>query len=190
MFLDILGQLAYILHTLQVDIRLNHRDVKINNIMVRRRKTGRTGLRLETGFMESDYAVTLIDFGFACVGCPPPRQPLTVFQAGSWFDMGEICCKAGRDIAQLLYCIHCYYPVDVYLTDTVAAAVRAWMQILWRGSTVDMLAGFTKRGYPSLSGVPEFHRGVYRFLKRAEVDPAACTPARIFGEVCRLLPTV
>lgn len=187
-FLDILGQLAYILHILQVGLRFNHRDVKINNIMVRRRKSGHTHLQINDASMESNYAVTLIDFGFACLGCP--KQLRASFQAGSWFDKGDICYKVGRDLAQLIFCIHCYYPLDIYLTDTIAAVIHRWMQTPWRGTSVDMLQGFTKKGYPSATGVPEFHRGVYRFLKHSDVDPIACAPARIFQEVCQLLPTI
>lgn len=192
MFLDVLGQLAYILHFLQSELRLNHRDVKINNIMMRRRTRGHRAVLTLGGdpHMESDYAVSLIDFGFACLGCPPPRAPLTAFQAGSWFKMGEVCCKEGRDLAQLLYCIHCSYPLDIYLTDEVAAAVRDWLQIRWRGGVVDILAGITKKGLPNPVGEqPEYHKGIYRFLRRSDVDPAACAPARVFKEACRLLAT-
>jgi serine/threonine protein kinase len=192
LFLEILGQLAYILHFLQVELRLNHRDVKSNNVMMRRRTYGHSAtLTLGGASLQTGYAVSLIDFGFACVGCPPPQKSLTAFQAGSWFEMGEVCCKAGRDIAQLLICIHCSYPLDIYLTDTVAALVREWVQIPWRRGIADGLAGFTKKGYPNPAGSrAEYHKGVYKFLQRREVDPVACSPARIFKEVCRLLPTM
>jgi serine/threonine protein kinase len=181
-FLEIMAQVAFILHNLQTYLRLNHRDVKVNNIMIRK---GRDPIVLELDGLSfaSGLELTLIDFGFACVGCPPPKQPMTVFQAGSWFPMGELCCKAGRDLAQLIYCINCYFPIDEYLTLDVAAAVRAWMQIPWTGGIADALFGFTKEGRPRRAGSKgpaEYHTGIYEFLRRPDVDPTACAPQAIF----------
>lgn len=179
---ELLGQIAYILHHLQRRLRLNHRDVKVNNILVRHRTTP-IEIELDGHTLVTEYEVTLIDFGFACVGCPAPRVPNTVFQAGSWFPMGELCCKEGRDIAQLLYCIHCYFPLDEFLPSPVATMLRNWMQIPWSGGVADGLHGFTKEGRPrrvGASGQPEFHTGIYEFLRRPEVDPVICAPVTVF----------
>jgi serine/threonine protein kinase len=182
-FLELMAQIAYILHHLQHSLRLNHRDVKVNNVMVRKHSKPIL-LELDGLSVGTEFELTLIDFGFACVGCPPPKAPVTVFQAGSWFSMGELCCKAGRDIAQLLYCIHCYFPVEEYLTPAVAAAVRSWMQIPWIGGTVDALNGFSKEGKPRSKGLPDYHTGIYEFLRRPDVDPTTCAPLTVF-KACR-----
>jgi hypothetical protein len=103
--------------------------------------------------------------------------------------MGELCCKAGRDLAQLIYCIHCYYPVEEYLTVDVATAVKAWMQIPWSGGVADALAGFTKEGRPRRTGAagkPEYNTGIYEFLRRPDVDPTTCSPLTIF-KACQSL---
>jgi len=187
-FLSIILQVAFILYHLQCKLRLNHRDVKVNNIMIRRR-TEPVTLGLEGVSMSSDFELTLIDFGFACVGCPPPLDPITAFQAGSWFPMGELCCKEGRDLAQLIYCIHCYFPVDEFLTPVIAAAVRGWMQIPWANGIADGLYGFTKEGRPRRSGArgnPEYNTGIYEFLRRPDVDPTTCAPLTIFKACCDL----
>ena len=188
-FLEIMAQVAFILHHLQNRLRLNHRDVKVNNILIRRRDP--FSLELEGVPFATTYELTLIDFGFACVGCPPPKEPLTVFQAGSWFPMGELCCKAGRDLAQLVYCIHCYFPIDEFLTPEIAAAVREWIQIPWTGGVADAIHGFTKEGRPrrkGSKGPPEYHTGIYEFLRRPDVDPKACSPITIFKN-CQSLNT-
>ena len=187
LFLEIVAQTAFILHHLQNRLRLNHRDMKVNNILIRRGT--QILLDLCGATITTDYEVTLIDFGFACVGCPPPKSPVTVFQAGSWFPMGELCCKAGRDLAQLIFCIHCYFPIEKYLTPAVAAAVKSWMQIPWSGGIADGLVGFTKEGRPrrvGAKGPPEYHTGIYEFLRRPDVDPTACGPLTLF-QSCRSL---
>lgn len=191
-FLEILAQTAYILHYLQSRLRLNHRDVKVNNLMVRARKEP-VILTLGDVSVPTMFEITLIDFGFACVGCPPPRAPNTVFQAGSWFPMGELCCKQGRDLAQLLYCVHCYFPLNTYLPAALWSAVRGWMQIPWSGGVADAFHGFTKEGRPRRAGAagkPEYHTGIYEFLRRSDVDPVACAPVTVFRECARLISTV
>lgn len=191
-FVELLAQVAYILYYLQAELRLNHRDVKVNNILVRRRKSSEPPVLLELGeqILATQFELTLIDFGFACVGCPPPRAPNTVFQAGSWFPAGELCCKLGRDIAQLLFCVHCYYPLDDYLPTDLCTEIRRWLQVEWSGGRADILHGFTKEGHPrraGASGIPEFHTGIYEFLRRPEVDPPTCAPATVFAACCRYL---
>lgn len=191
-FLEILAQTAYILHHLQTRLRLNHRDVKVNNLMVRARKEP-VILTLGEVSVPTLFEVTLIDFGFACVGCPPPRAPNTVFQAGSWFPMGELCCKQGRDLAQLLYCIHCYFPLNTFLPPTLYATVRSWMQIPWSSGMADGFHGFTKEGCPrrmGAAGKPGYDTGIYEFLRRVDVDPVALAPTTVFRECARLLPTI
>jgi serine/threonine protein kinase len=189
-FLEIIAQTAYILYYLQTVLRLNHRDLKINNVLVRRRDPSDTLVLVFDDLpILCRYEVVLIDFGFACVGCPPPEPPNTVFQAGSWFPSGELCCKAGRDLAQLIYSIHCYFPLERYLTAPVAKAVREWMRIPWTGGIADALTGFTKEGRPrhgSARGHAEYNTGIYEFLRRPEVDPESCDPRHIYHEIYRL----
>ena len=178
-FLEIMAQIAYILYHLQNRLRLNHRDVKVNNVLIRKR-TSPIILELDGISFSTDYELTLIDFGFACVGCPPPKQPMTVFQAGTWFPMSELCCKAGRDLAQLIYCIHCYFPLETFLTAEVMVKVKEWMQIPWTGGIADAFLGFTKEGRPRSKGVATYNTGIYEFLRRPDVDPTACSPLTVF----------
>jgi serine/threonine protein kinase len=188
MLIDILSQTAYILYHLQKSLRLNHRDVKINNILIRQR-TDPVLLEIDIHRCMSAYEVILIDFGFACVGCPPPKVPITMFQSGSWFTMGDICCKLGRDIAQLLFCIHCYFPLQEYLTPSLYGEIKGWMQIPWSGGVADALRGFTKEGKPrrmSAFTTPEYHTGIYEFLRRVDVDPVSCEPGTVFSKCCSL----
>ena len=127
--------------------------------------------------MTTDYEITVIDFGFACVG---NQELTTAFQAGSWFPMGDFCCKVGRDIAQLIYCIHCYFPLEEYLTPTIVAAVQQWMTIPWSGGVANALNGFSQKGTPIQRSPPEYHTGIYEFLRKPSVDPILCDPLRVF----------
>lgn len=188
-FLEILGQMACILYALQRFLRLNHRDVKINNIMVRRRTAGSAAtLRLGGAEISTQMELTLIDFGFACVGCPPPRPPMSAFHASTYFTPHEMCCKVGRDLAQLIFCIHCYFPLHQYLPRELYREVRGWLQITWAEGVADAFYGFEEDGTPhsTTAGPPTYHQGVYEFLRRAEVDVPACEPVSLFHRCVRL----
>jgi len=190
-FLEILAQMACILYVLQRNMRLNHRDVKVNNILVRRRPAGvaPVSLRMSGIEIQSPLELTLIDFGFACVGCAPPRPPMSAFNASSYFTPHEMCCKVGRDLAQLIFCIHCYFPLHVFLPYELYRELRRWLQIPWADGVADVLHGFEEDGTPRearMSGAPTYHQGIYEFLRRAEVDVPACEPVRLFQECYRL----
>ena len=192
-FLEIIAQVAAILCILQRSLRLNHRDLKVNNLMIRARRDTPVTLELGGMHMTTGYELTVIDFGFACVSCPPPRPQIATFQAGSWFPMGDLCCKPGRDLAQLIYCLHCFFPLDEYLPEALVATVRKWMIVrLHGGELVDLLGGFTEDGEPlPLTAVnarrsPVYHKGIYEFLRRADAEPLACEPVSVFRECCRL----
>ncbi len=186
--IEIMAQVAYILYYLQKYLRLNHRDVKVNNILIRTRKDPII-LELADSRILTYYEITLIDFGFACVGCPPPKQPTTAFQAGSWFPFGELCCKKGRDLTQLLFCIHCYFPLEKYLTKEIYQSFAKWMQISCAGGVVNALRGFTEEGVPRpkhMTDHPKYDTGIYEFLRRPDVDPSDFDPRHVFSECCRL----
>ncbi|NDE15516.1 hypothetical protein EBZ80_11355 [bacterium] len=187
-FLEILAQVAYVLGLLQGRLRLNHRDVKVNNLMIRGRRGGEpVVLEFAGALMRTGYELTLIDFGFACVGCASPHRPVTAFQTGSFFPMGELCCKAGRDLAQLIFSIHCFFSLERYLPRSLYGAVRGWMTVRTRDvGRICMLDGFTEEGVPLVGGAPDYNKGIYEFLRRGDVEPVACEPATLFRECCRL----
>ena len=172
-FREILGHVAYILHHLQNRLHLNHRDLKVNNLLVRPVKE--VSLTIDGLTLRTVYEVTMIDFGFACVGCNDSR---TLFQAGSWFPFSDICHKKGRDLAQLIYCINTYFPLEDYLTSEMLTTVKELMKVVWHGASVSLLGGFTKEGLPS-SVKPAYHTGIYEFLRRDAIDPD-CEPTKVF----------
>jgi serine/threonine protein kinase len=172
-FKEIVGQTAFILHSLQSNLSLNHRDLKVNNLIVRVGKP--TDFSIDSTKIRTNLEVTLIDFGFACLGdCSG-----TLFQAGSWFPFSDICFKKGRDLAQLIYCINCFFPLSFFLTPELYETVKGLMQIKWSGGVADCLAGISRDGTPS-ANCACYDTGIYEFLRREEVDPIQCEPANVF----------
>lgn len=180
LFLEVIGTLAYILHYLQTFLCLNHRDAKVNNILINQRETP-IEIQLESHRLRSTKEITLIDFGFACLGCS-----ITVIQAGNWFKTTDLCCKAGRDLAQMIFCIHSIFPLNRFLTTDCWSMVTKWMTVSYKDTQINILNGFTPEGVPLSDGMfPEYNTGIYQFLRH--IDPLACTPLSVFAECCEHL---
>jgi serine/threonine protein kinase len=151
---------------------MNHRDLKINNVLIQKRAPSQLVIE---DTLEIHHEVTLIDFGFACVG-----KMASILQAGTWFTERDICCKVGRDLAQLIFCIHCYFPLSDFLTPAAFEVVSRWMNI----SEVNVLNGLTKDGRPLKRGKPVYDTGIYEFLRRPTTDTEPCNPLTVFKDCC------
>jgi len=76
-------------------------------------------------------------------------------------------------MAQLIYCIHCYFPLNEFLPTELFAVVRRWMTISWSGGQADVLC----------EKPPQFDTGIYELLRRPEVDPPDCAPDVLFAAI-------
>ena len=170
-FLQLVKELANILSILQVKLRMNHRDIKINNILLR----------------DSTNQLVLIDYGFACIanGIQDPNAEASKIQAGSYFGSRFSCFKLGRDICQFLYSLHCHFPFEDYLSDKLMVLVSKWLLVKYNGGVANLLNGLTEDGYPmdfKMNSI-EYNEGIYIFLKKEEVDPLHCSPPAILKDI-------
>jgi len=174
LFLHFLKQMATLLQILQTRLRMNHRDIKINNILIR----------------DPDQMfpkLVLIDYGFACIAKGPqaPDAEMSSIEAGSYFGSRYACFKMGRDLCQFIYSIHCYFPLEQFLSPKLLDVVRRWMTVKYQYGEADLLLGLNSHGIPSSVRLQqiEFDEGIYRFLRRPEVDPVQCSPEAILREI-------
>jgi len=170
-FLDCLKQLALILQVLQTELRMNHRDIKINNILIRNSDT-------------KTPVLVLIDYGFACIA-NGLDDPMTNLEAGAYFGPKYACFKHGRDLVQFLYSIHCHFPFEEYFSCDLVQLVKPWMQVIYKHGVANLLNGVTSAGYHSETKIPNlvYDEGIYIFLRRPEVDPLQCSPANILADI-------
>jgi len=174
LFIECVKQLALILQVLQQELRMNHRDIKINNVLIRN-----TNIK--------NPILVLIDYGFACIanGVQEPQAEMTNIEAGAYFGSKYACFKHGRDLAQFFYSVHCHFPFEDYLTCDVIQLVKPWMQIVYKYGVADLLNGVTNTGYHSETKIPNlvYDEGIYLFLRRPEVDPLQCSPTNILKDI-------
>ena len=174
LFLEFVMQMATILSVLQKSLRMNHRDIKINNILLRDKSI-------------DNPHIVLIDYGFACIanGVQEPRAEMSKIEAGAFFGSRYACFKHGRDMCQFLYSLHCYFPFETFLTHRLLELVKTWMCVPYKYGVANLLKGITLNGYP-FDVRPDpivFDEGIYHFLRRPEVDPLQCSPTRIMDDI-------
>lgn len=199
--LDVLVQLALALDLLQRSLGFSHRDLKVNNLLVRQGPPPAEPLHHEA--LPAPWTrraeVVLIDFGFACCTAVPGGGEEPPLSAGTWFLPSDGGGKPGRDLAQFLYCLHCYFPLHAYFSDALVGTIADALRVPTRtGGVVELLHGINEDGSPLSacpasgdSGAdrgsregdaarprrgPTFHSGIYTFLHRPDVDLDACSP--------------
>lgn len=100
-WLQILAQTALILGYLEEHVRLDHRDLKADNLWIRPQPISYT-LKVGgvTWHIEAPFQVVLLDFGYACIGNEDGVAAVTLIDRE--LPLLDPCPKEGRDLFQLL----------------------------------------------------------------------------------------
>ncbi len=191
--LDILIQLACYLDVLQTNLRFNHRDLKINNLLVRKNGLMRyvpvirklIHPSLLTPY-ECKTDLVIIDYGFSCLACSNDNK--SCLEAGSYFKNGYDCMKSGRDLALFLYSFNAIFPFVHHVSSRLYKVLdHLMMAIDNEGNIYKLLNGFNKEGKmieadtkgvkdSVLSDKIEFDEGIYLFLRRNDIEIPNCDP--------------
>jgi serine/threonine protein kinase len=180
--LDILLQLAHCLYILQTRLHFNHRDIKLNNLFVRHHKDEWIrDLEIEGyGPYTCKQDITLLDFGFSCIGCPIDNN--CIINAGSWFEEKDLCFKKDRDLCQFLYALHASYPLDKYISTEFYSFLSKSMIADNCGLSINLFNGVNTDGAPNLApGRVVFDEGIYTFLKNEGVFAPGCEPLQFLS---------
>lgn len=100
---QILAQTAVLLSALQRYLRLDHRDLKGDNIWIRPGRPVNYTVDLADGSrwqLEAPFQVVILDFGFACIGGVDGRAIVNL--SDGILPRIDPCPKEGRDMFQLL----------------------------------------------------------------------------------------
>ena len=185
LLIDILIQLTHFLHILQTKLSFNHRDIKLNNLFVRYHAEDESWLRdfniEEYGNYSCKNDITILDYGFSCIGCTVENTSL--ISAGSWFNEKDLCFKQGRDLCQFLYSLHALFPLRNYVSPQLFELIsKAMIAMVGAGEGVapreiNLLNGIKTDGTPQVNGGPMYlDEGLYKFLKRPDVLLHGCAP--------------
>ena len=122
-FIECLSQVCLILSILEDKIYLDHRDLKMTNLWIRRRPVSYSygGVRLEAPFQ-----VVVLDFGFACLG---NGEGTTIVNLGDVIPDIDPCPKDGRDLYQCVMSLWSVEQVRSRLSDAMQAEVKTWIAV-------------------------------------------------------------
>lgn len=184
LILDVLVQVAIYLTILQKKLQFHHRDLKINNVLIRHTSArSRAVLRridhplLATPW-ECRHDVVVIDFGFSCM------MGSSLFEAGTFFKEYPPSRNTGRDLALLIYSIHAFFSLDQYVSPSFYTFLQSCMTVQLNGTQIPLLQGIQTDGTLCSPGstVP-FDEGIYHFLQTDALDLSGCDPSAFLKAV-------
>lgn len=106
---ECLLQLCAMIWHLSVRVGINHRDLTPSNFMVVDHPTRRKVLTVDTHLLEisSTRSLTLIDFGFSCLGSPDTHR--AQLSLSTVYPAEDPCPKEGRDLYLLIGLLYIEY---------------------------------------------------------------------------------
>jgi serine/threonine protein kinase len=126
--IDCLLQLCAMLSHLHADLGMNHRDLKPSNFLIREHQPIEKRLVIdgEQITILSRYSLTMIDFGFACLG--PVRQPNgSDVSLSTVYSVEDCCPKEGRDLFIFLGMLYAEYHKK--LPPTLLTLFESWIDL-------------------------------------------------------------
>ena len=140
-FLSILAQTALILGVLEERLRLDHRDLKADNLWIQAKPVEyRVRLGDDIWIFRDTHQVVLLDFGFACIGdC---EGTAVVNLSDGVLPTIDPCPKEGRDLFQLLVSLWSVPAIRSAVHREIGEQVVQWLR--YRGATYDKLVETAK----------------------------------------------
>ena len=161
-FIECLSQVCLILSILEDKIFLDHRDLKMTNLWIRRRPVSYSygGVHLDAAFQ-----VVVLDFGFACLG---NGEGATMVNLGDVIPDIDPCPKDGRDLYQCIMSLWSVEQVRSRLSASMQTEVKTWIAVKGGGARIADSSSSLEWAY-MLTSHPKFSHGLLRperLLKR------------------------
>jgi len=126
LLVDCLLQLCAMIWYLNNKVGINHRDLKPSNFLIVEHEPQRKVLMIENEIIEisSRYSLTLIDFGFSCLGSVKTR--ISDMSLSTIYSKKDPCPKDGRDLYLFLGILY----TDYYkrLPPTLRCLFEMWLE--------------------------------------------------------------
>lgn len=171
---ELLLQLCAMLYHLEHDIGMNHRDLKPSNLMIETRDTSvpmtlRVGSERVT--IQSNYTISLIDFGFSCMGNRVTQK--ADLAIGEVYGKNDPCPKEGRDLFMFLAFL--YIDCSTKLHKDLRACFAKWLN----NSKTKILQKIDTMGH-------EFDPWIYFITGSDQILKFGSNPEAVFQDLIRL----
>jgi serine/threonine protein kinase len=126
-FFQILAQVSVLLYFLEIDIFLDHRDLKANNLYIRERPVDyKVTIEGVTYHIKAPFQVLLLDFGFACIGDESGKTKINI--ADGIFPLSDPCPKEGRDLFHLITSFWSIPSIRERMSEATQKEVDGWLR--------------------------------------------------------------
>jgi hypothetical protein len=123
--LQILAQTSLLLAILEEDIHMDHRDLKMTNLWIRKTPINYTvRLGSKVWHIVAPFQVVILDFGFACIG---DGFGNTVVNLGDVIPDLDPCPKDGRDLYQCIMSLLSVEKVTHRLSSVMQETLKGWV---------------------------------------------------------------
>ena len=127
-FLLVLAQTCLVLGVLETTLRIDHRDIKLNNLWIRplgKELSYTVQLGGHTWQLFAPFQVVILDFGFACIGDTTGRS---VVNMGEVFSALDPCPKTGRNLFQCILSLWAVPQALKSLTSSLREELEGWLE--------------------------------------------------------------
>jgi serine/threonine protein kinase len=124
--IDCLLQLCGMLSHIGSHLGINHRDLKPSNFLIveHEPRMKRFAIETESIMIASRHSLTMIDFGFACLGSSSEER-ITHLSLSDVYPPGDLCPKEGRDLFLFLGLLYLDYHAK--LPPTLCGLFESWL---------------------------------------------------------------
>jgi len=134
--LQILAQVTLLLGFLEEHLRLDHRDLKVDNLWIRSTPIEyRIQVGGETWNVEAPFQVVLLDFGISCLGNADSQAAVSL--SDGILPLIDPCPKEGRDLFQLI--------ASIWSIPQIRARIGAAIQ-----ADIELLLSYKDKSYTKL----------------------------------------
>lgn len=178
---DCLLQLCSMVWHLANDLGLNHRDLKPSNfLLVERPAPIMKVITVDTEILQiaSSYSLTLIDFGFSCMGTPETQ--VSSLSLSYVYSQEDPCPKEGRDI--FLFIGLLYMEFYDSLTEGLRVLFEQWLDIPHASVRV---CEELRKAQLNGSSTEQCSLWLYGIAGHEEIKSFACCPLRIVKDLQR-----
>ena len=125
-FLQMISQVAILCYLLQKDILLDHRDLKANNVFIRKKHI-KYEIELDNQIyrLQCPFQVVFLDFGFACLGNANRISKINL--AGTAMPLNDPCPKTGRDMFHFLCSLWSIPSIRNKMTANLKKEIEEWL---------------------------------------------------------------
>ncbi len=129
-FLQLLGQLCLCLLYLETHLGLDHRDLKLDNLLIKQEPCSMTvKVKDMEWHLTAPFTVVILDFGFACLGSKELRGKPVINLGDGILPPMDPCPKEGRDLFQFLTSCLRYDIFTQKISNQLQVQIDKWLSI-------------------------------------------------------------